>query len=66
MKIFITGGTGFIGSNLCEYFVNKGHQVICLDNLSTGFLRTIETLLLNSHFTFIQDDNSTIYKIINQ
>ena len=56
MKILITGGAGFIGSNLCEYFVKKGHQVICLDNLSTGFLRNIEALLANSNFTFIQGD----------
>ena len=31
MKIVITGGAGFIGSNLCEYFVGKGYDVICLD-----------------------------------
>ena len=37
MKILITGGAGFIGSNLCEHFVGKGHDVTCLDNLSTGF-----------------------------
>ena len=41
MKITITGGAGFIGSNLCEYFVGKGYEVVCLDNLSTGFLRNI-------------------------
>jgi UDP-N-acetylglucosamine 4-epimerase len=36
MKILITGGAGFIGSNLCEFFLEKGHEVICLDNFSTG------------------------------
>ena len=56
MKILITGGAGFIGSNLCEYFVNKGHDVVCLDNLSTGFLRNIDILLSSSGFTFIEGD----------
>ena len=35
-KILITGGAGFIGSNLCEVLLEKGNTVICLDNLSTG------------------------------
>ena len=37
MKILITGGGGFIGSNLCEYLVNKGHSIVVIDNLSTGY-----------------------------
>ena len=45
MKITITGGAGFIGSNLCEYFVGKGYEVTCLDNFSTGFRRNIEPLM---------------------
>lgn len=56
MKILITGGAGFIGSNLCEYFVNKGHKVVCLDNLSTGFVHNIEPLLSCENFSFIQGD----------
>ena len=56
MKILITGGAGFIGSNLCEYFVNKGHKVVCLDNLSTGFIHNIEPLLSCENFSFIQGD----------
>ena len=47
MKILITGGAGFIGSNLCEYFVNKGYDVTCLDNLSTGFMHNIKPLIEN-------------------
>lgn len=38
--ILITGGAGFIGSNLCEYFLQSGYQVRCLDNFSTGHPRT--------------------------
>ncbi|MFA5575527.1 MAG: SDR family oxidoreductase [Brumimicrobium sp.] len=56
MKILITGGAGFIGSNLCEYFLNKGNEVTCLDNLSTGFKHNIESFLSNSNFTFIEGD----------
>lgn len=35
-NVLITGGAGFIGSNLCEYFLNKGYHVTCLDNFATG------------------------------
>jgi UDP-N-acetylglucosamine 4-epimerase len=44
-KILITGGAGFIGSNLCEYFLAKGHQVVCLDNFATGHLHNINISL---------------------
>ncbi len=56
MKILITGGAGFIGSNLCDYFIEKNHNVVCLDNLATGFLRNIEHLLSNDKFKFIEGD----------
>jgi UDP-N-acetylglucosamine 4-epimerase len=56
MKILITGGAGFIGSNLCEYFVQKGYDVVCLDNLATGFKRNIEPLLIEPNFTFVEGD----------
>ena len=56
MKLLITGGAGFIGSNLCEHFVGKGYDVVCLDNLSTGFMHNIEHLLIKEHFRFIQGD----------
>ena len=36
MRILITGGAGFIGSHLCDLFLEQGHQVICMDNLFTG------------------------------
>ena len=55
-KILVTGGAGFIGSNLCEYFLNKGHQIICLDNFATGHLHNIKPLLDNSNFTLIEGD----------
>ncbi len=56
IKILITGGAGFIGSNLCEYFINKKYQVVCLDNLATGYRKNIEHLLDEPNFTFIEGD----------
>lgn len=55
-KILITGGAGFIGSNLCEYFVSNGNTVVCLDDLSTGFFENIEPLTELPNFTFIKGD----------
>ena len=56
MKILITGGAGFIGSNLVSHFLGEGHQVVCLDNLSTGFEHNIIEHTGNPHFTFIKGD----------
>ena len=54
--LLITGGAGFIGSNLCEYFIQKEYIVKCLDNLSTGHKKNIEHLLEKKNFTFIEGD----------
>ncbi len=59
MKILITGGAGFIGSHLCESLVNKGHKIICLDNLITGNISNIEKLRDYKNFKFITHDVST-------
>lgn len=56
MRILITGGAGFIGSNLCEYFLSKGNHVICLDNFATGHRYNIEHLLTNKNFVLIEGD----------
>jgi UDP-N-acetylglucosamine 4-epimerase len=55
-KILITGGAGFIGSNLCEYFINKGNQVVCLDNFATGHLHNLNAVINNPNFTLIKGD----------
>ena len=56
MKILITGGAGFIGSNLVNHFLLEGHEVVCLDNLSTGFEHNINEYIGNPRFTFIKGD----------
>lgn len=53
-KILITGGAGFIGSNLTDYFLNKGYQVVCLDNFSTGHRYNIEPFLKNPDYKLIE------------
>jgi len=55
-KILITGGAGFIGSNLCEYFLTKGYKVVCLDNFSTGHLHNLNTVINNPDFKLIEGD----------
>ena len=55
-KVLITGGAGFIGSNLCEYFLDKNFQVVCLDNFATGHKKNIEQFISNNDFTFIEGD----------
>lgn len=52
MKILITGGAGFLGSNLCAKLLKDGHEVFCLDNLLTGNKSNIEELLRNPLFKF--------------
>ena len=53
--VVITGGSGFIGSHLCEYFINKGIYVICIDNLITGDKNNVAHLDKNK-FRFIEQD----------
>ena len=55
-KILITGGAGFIGSNLVDYFLEKGYRIVCLDNLATGFEKNVEHHFDNPAFKFIKAD----------
>ncbi len=55
-KILITGGAGFIGSNLCEYFLNLGATITCLDNFATGHRYNIEPFLGHPNFILIEGD----------
>ncbi len=54
--IVVTGGAGFIGSHLCEYLVDCGHSVICIDNLLTGSEKNISQLLTKKNFHFFNQD----------
>jgi UDP-N-acetylglucosamine 4-epimerase len=56
MKILITGGAGFIGSNLCEALLEKNNEVLCLDNFSTGHRHNLDKISLNPAFTLITGD----------
>lgn len=58
-NILITGGAGFIGSNLCDFLIKQGHQVFCVDSFFSGKKENIEHLLKNKNFTLIK------YNIIN-
>lgn len=55
-KILVTGGAGFIGSHLCEYLLNNGHDVLCVDNLFSGSKDNIRHLIGNPYFEFIRHD----------
>ncbi|MGH7766850.1 MAG: NAD-dependent epimerase/dehydratase family protein, partial [Candidatus Binatia bacterium] len=52
-RILITGGAGFLGSHLCESFLKRGDEVICMDNFSTGNAENVAALSANSRFTMI-------------
>jgi len=56
ISILITGGAGFIGSNLCEYFLAKNYNVTCLDNFSTGHKHNVEPFMSNPNFDLIIGD----------
>jgi dTDP-glucose 4,6-dehydratase len=63
MRTVITGGAGFIGSHLCERFLKRGDEVICIDNLITGSLTNIEPLRGNARFWFEEHDISEPIKV---
>ena len=67
MKALITGGAGFIGSHLAERLLQTGHEVVALDDLSTGSLSNIEGILENPHFRLVYDDvrsSETVHLLI--
>lgn len=55
-KVLITGGAGFIGSNLCETLINNNIQVVCLDNFATGHKKNIAPFMTNKNFHLIEGD----------
>ena len=55
-RILVTGGSGFLGSHLCERLLQNGDEVICVDNLFTGSKRNIYHLLSNPRFELLRHD----------
>jgi UDP-glucuronate decarboxylase len=66
LNILVTGGAGFIGSNLCDRLLEKGHRVICIDNLQTGHLSNIRPLINHPRFEFVSHDIRESFEIAGQ
>jgi len=54
MRTLVTGGAGFLGSHLCDKLIGEGHEVICMDNLSTGNIDNVSHLMGNESFCFVK------------
>lgn len=61
--VLISGGAGFVGSHLCDWFIGHGFKVVVVDNLLTGSLRNIAHLRSNKDFKFIKHDVSKVFKV---
>ena len=56
MQVLVTGGAGFIGSHLCDRLLNRGDEIVCVDNLRLGRRRNISHLETSPHFRFVELD----------
>ena len=61
--IVVTGGAGFIGSNLCHRLIEDGKRVLCIDNLFTGKMENLKSLLTHPKFTFINHDVTNPFEV---
>lgn len=53
-RVLVTGGAGFLGTHLCRHLLDQGHEVLCVDNFSSGSRRNIEDLLDNRRFELLR------------
>ena len=63
MRVIVTGGAGFIGSNLCRELTSRGYEVICVDNLGSGSAENIKDLKADRNFKFINQDITKPIKV---
>ncbi|MEM1221974.1 MAG: UDP-glucuronic acid decarboxylase family protein [Verrucomicrobiota bacterium] len=63
MRVLVTGGAGFLGSHLCDRLIERGHDVVCMDNYFTGRKRNIKHLLDNSSFELMRHDVTDPFKL---
>ncbi len=62
-RVLITGGAGFIGSHLCESFLKRGDEVVCMDNISTGARENIASFSSHPKFSFVTQDVTLLIQI---
>ena len=55
-KTLVTGGAGFIGSHICDYLIDNGDEVVCVDDMSTGSIENVNHLMKNPNFNFVNMD----------
>src|SRR5208283_4159798 len=61
--VLISGGAGFLGSHLCDWFIQHGFKVIAVDNLLTGSMHNVAHLRADKDFTFIKHDVAKLFKV---
>ena len=66
MRILVTGGAGFIGSHLCDFFTRHGHDVVCMDNFLTGSRDNIAHLEGHRRFTFIRHNVTEYIEVVSR
>ena len=62
-RVVVTGGAGFIGSHLCQSFLERGHEVLCIDNLLTGSRENVAAFLSHDRFSFLDHDVSRFIQV---
>lgn len=64
-RVLVTGGTGFLGSNICRVLLREGHYVICLDNLFTSSKHNIRDMIDHPNFEFVRHDVTEPIRLVS-